>query len=233
MRTFFKALIFIAGGALFSVAASAAPTLLYQFQLNQIGCVSACPGTIAYDELNDMTLGLTSTAVAEGGAGLTIRSDFFDGLAEFSNSGFSSLSLALFPGAVSTVSLDPNSYSSGGPGLTLQFNLTVNSPLAGSLYVNDTSSEIVMGTSKDFAVAWLGNQLGSGDLFDPASGEWTGFIRSDALASFILPFRGEWRFIAEVPEPGTSSLVLVALAATLWSVRRRRLPARWAVQVRS
>lgn len=233
MRTTFIRLFFILCGTLFSSVASAAPTLLYQFQLNQLTCVPDYSDgrncSISYDELKDMTIGLTPDALADGQANLRIRSYPYYGASEFVKEGFSSISLALYPGDARAVSLEISDYQSifTDPNtqvrdLDLQVSLDVSRFLQGSLYVNDTSSEIVMSTVKDFAVNRAGSQVKQDAIFDPSSeNEWTGFIRSDALSSFILPFTGEWRFVGVVPEPGTLALLLAAIVAAAWVTRYR------------
>ncbi|ART54803.1 hypothetical protein CBP36_12170 [Acidovorax carolinensis] len=232
MRKIFQTFVLIVYGALFSGAALATPTLLYEFKLNRLTCVDVLgDGTCGfrYDFLNDMTIGLDPVALAEGQAALRINSDGVNGLREFINDGFSSIALALYSSPARAISLDVNDYTpilvptfpfAIGRNLDLQVNLAVDRFLKGSLYVNDTSSEIVMGTLKNFAASRVWPP--TVQLFDPASeNEWTGFIRSDALNSYILPFTGEWKFVGVVPEPGTLALLFAAMAATAWVLRRR------------
>lgn len=225
MRKIFQTALFIFLGALFSGAALATPTLLYEFKLNRLTCVyegGVC--NTQYDALNGMGIGLEPAALAEGQAALRIFSEWEEGAREFLNDGFSSIALALHPSSVRAISLDINDYPPTYPyfhRFDLQVQLAVDRFLKGSIYVNDAESELVMGSAKSFsddlAQSWLQPLL-----LDPENeNEWTGFIRSDALNTQILPFTGEWKFVGVVPEPGTLVLVLAALAGAAGVWRRR------------
>jgi PEP-CTERM motif len=225
MRNLFLALACFAAGALLSGAALAAPSLLYQFELTRLSCFSQhATCDVRYDALNNMSIGLASAASLDGQADLLIQSGVFQGSQPFFNDGFASIGLALYPGPVRTIALDPAAYQGFGPSLDLRVGLDVSDFLQGALYANDTASEIVMGTSKAFAASWLGPLVSPDELFDPLDAhEWTGFVRSDALASNILLFTGEWQRVADVPEPGTLALLLTAMASAAWASRRRAL----------
>lgn len=215
MRKIISTLAFAFCGLLVPSVALASPTLLYQFELTRQTCFSEYYGCEQrYDALGDMTIGLTPRALADGQAGLRIRSYPRDGASEFVNDEFSSISLALFPGYVRPVTLEVDDYLSNFVNLDLRVSLEVGRFLQGALYVNDTSSEIVMSTIKAFAVGLAGPESRQDAIYNPANEyEWTGFIRSDAISSAILPFTGVWRFVGVVPEPGTLLLLLPAVAA--------------------
>ncbi len=222
MRKFFLAVASIFVGTLFSGAALAAPTLLYEFELTRLTCFSQY-GTCGdrYDTLNTMSIGLASSTLLDGQADLLIQTGVFQGPQPVLNGGIASIDLAFYPGPVRTVALDPAAYPAFGPSFDLRVDLEVSEFLQGTLYANDTASEIVMGTSKAFAASWLGPLVSPDELFDPLNAyEWTGFIRSDALASNLLLFTGEWRRVGEVPEPGTLALLLAAMACITWVLQR-------------
>lgn len=223
MRITISRYAFFFCGFLLPSLVNASPTLLYQFHISQQTCFSeysAC--NQRYDALGDMTIGLTPDALVDGQAGLRIRSYPRDGAREFVNDEFSSISLALFPGFVRSVSLEVDDYLSNFMNLDLRVNLEVGRFLRGSLYVNDTSSEIVMSTIKAYTVGLAGPESRQDAIYNPGNeNEWTGFIRSDALSSGILPFTGVWRFVGVVPEPGTLLLLLTA-AAAMGGVAARR-----------
>lgn len=225
MRKIFHTVVCILLGMLFSGAALATPTLLYEFKLHRMTCVDedgVCG--VRYDALHGMRIGLEPVALAEGQAELRIFSDWLEGPQEFLNDGFSSIALALYPSSVRAISLDIHDYFPTYPffyRFDLQVQLAVDQFLTGSLYANDAESELVLGSAKSFsddlAESWLQPLL-----LDPENAnEWTGFIRSDVLGTKILPFTGEWKFVGVVPEPGTLALLLAALAATAGVGRRR------------
>lgn len=224
MRNIISSLALIVCGLLIPSLVTASPTLLYQFQLTRQTCFteySSCAQR--YDALGDMTIGLTPDALVEGQAGLRIRSYPREGASEFLNDEFSSIALAFYPGYVRPVSLEVDEYLSNFMNLDLQVSLEVGRFLQGALYVNDTSSEIVMSTIKAFTVGRAGPESRQDAIYNPANeNEWTGFIRSDAISSAILPFTGVWRFVGVVPEPGTLLLLLTAFAA-MGGVAARRV----------
>lgn len=193
---------------------------LYQFEVTQSTCVSAySPGTcaISYDQgLNQMTIGVELTAVESGSASLSIDHDGAYSPATVVNDGIASFRPNLY-WATQTVSLDPAAYFLSWYFRT-ELSLSVAQYLSGGIYVNDGSSELVMSTSRSALSAYLGD---ISKLYEPDPLEWTGFVRSDALGSFILPFTGQWRFVGAVPEPGTWALLLSAALALAWVARRQ------------
>lgn len=193
---------------------------LYQFEVTQSTCVSAySPGTcaISYDQgLNQMTLGLELNAVESGSASLSIDHDGAYSPATVVNDGIASFRPNLY-WATQTVSLDPAAYFLSWYFRT-ELSLSVAQYLSGGIYVNDGSSELVMSTSRSALSSYLGD---ISQLYEPDPLEWTGFVRSDALGSFILPFTGQWRFVGAVPEPGTWALLLSAALALAWVGRRQ------------
>lgn len=193
---------------------------LYQFEVTQSTCVSAySPGTcaISYDQgLNQMTIGVELTAVESGSASLSIDHYGAYSPTTLVNDGISSFRPNLY-WATQTVSLDPAAYFLSWYFRT-ELSLSVAQYLSGGIYVNDGSSELVMSTSRSALSAYLGD---ISKLYEPDPLEWTGFVRSDALGSFILPFTGQWRFVGAVPEPGTWALLLSAALALAWVARRQ------------
>jgi len=193
---------------------------LYQFEVTQSTCVSAySPGTcaISYDQgLNQMTIGVELTAVESGSASLSIDHYGAYSPATVVNDGIASFRPNLY-WATQTVSLDPAAYFLSWYFRT-ELSLSVAQYLSGGIYVNDGSSELVMSTSRSALSAYLGD---ISKLYEPDPLEWTGFVRSDALGSFILPFTGQWRFVGAVPEPGTWALLLSAALALAWVARRQ------------
>lgn len=193
---------------------------LYQFEVTQSTCVSAnSPGTcaISYDQgLNQMTIGVELAAVQSGSASLSIDHYGAYSPTTLVNDGISSFRPHLY-WATQTVSLDPAAYFLSWYFRT-ELSLSVAQYLSGGIYVNDGSSELVMSTSRSALSAYLGD---ISKLYEPDPLEWTGFVRSDALGSFILPFTGQWRFVGAVPEPGTWALLLSAALALAWVARRQ------------
>lgn len=193
---------------------------LYQFEVTQSTCVSAySPGTcaISYDQgLNQMTIGVELAAVQSGSASLSIDHYGAYSPTTLVNDGISSFRPNLY-WATQTVSLDPAAYFLSWYFRT-ELSLSVAQYLSGGIYVNDGSSELVMSTSRSALSAYLGD---ISKLYEPDPLEWTGFVRSDALGSFILPFTGQWRFVGAVPEPGTWALLLSAALALAWVARRQ------------
>ncbi|MDD2713297.1 MAG: PEP-CTERM sorting domain-containing protein [Simplicispira sp.] len=225
MCKLFQTLVLLVCGALFSGAALATPTLLYEFKVNRATCFAphhTCD--YRYSGSSGMTIGLAPAALAEGQAELRIFNWANEELTEFYNNGFMSINLNSYKG-IDTIYLDINKYKPGiypPDTLNVQVHLEVDRFLKGSIYLNDSNSEVIMGTSKGFPAYWAEAwQLPA--LLDPASmNEWTGLIRSDAL-EYVVPFTGEWKFVGVVPEPGTLALLLSAMAATAWVFRRRIL----------
>lgn len=195
---------------------------LYQFEVTQSTCVSAySPGTcaISYDQgLNQMTLGVELTAVESGSASLSIDHYGAYSPTTLVNGGIASFRPNLY-WATQTVSLDPAAYFLSWYFRT-ELALSVSQYLSGGIYVNDGSSELVMSTDRQSLSAYLGDISKLYEPIDPW--QWTGFVRSDALGSFILPFTGQWRFVGAVPEPGTWALLLSAALALACVGRRLR-----------
>jgi hypothetical protein len=157
-----------------------------------------------------MTIGLEPSALAQGSASLSILQPMGVPV-EISNDGVASASLSLYPAQPAGIALDASGYpvSSTQAPFDLDMDLTVGSVLTGLIYVNNGSSELVLGMSPQ-ALVWLQDPS---LLFSPASAtEWTGFVRSDALGNGLLFFTGEWRYVRVVPEPGTAVLMLLAFA---------------------
>jgi len=225
----FRACVLALWAALLSVLAApnavASVVHLYQFEVTQSTCVSAySPGTcaIGYDQgLNQMTIGVELAAVESGSASLSIQHQGAYSPTTLMNDGIASFRPNLY-WATQTVSLDPAAYFLSWYFRT-ELSLSVAQYLSGGIYVNDGSSELVMSTSRDALSAYLGDLSLLYEPIDPW--QWTGFVRSDALGSYILPFTGQWRFVGAVPEPGTLALLLSAALSLAWVSHRRRAKA--------
>lgn len=194
----------------------------YQFEVTQSTCVSAySPGTcaISHDQgLNQMAIGVQEQAVQGGAASLSILHQGAYSGTTLLNNGIASFSPRLYLGT-QTVSLDPATYFLSAYFRT-ELALVVAQSLSGGIYVNDGGTELVMATSRDALSAYLSDLSLLYEPIDPW--QWTGFVRSDALGSYILPFTGHWRFVGAVPEPGTLALLLSAALALAWVAQRRR-----------
>ena len=229
MSKFISSLVFVVCGFCAATSAWASPTLLYEFQLRQMRCVTIDSGADCGEgqpsRLQGLTIGLDAASVSGGTASLSIKSEPF-GLGPWVNNGFVSLRLGDYasPGTGGSQPLDPSAYFSeetGGRKFQLDAELSVAEWLSGSLYTNNDTSELVMSTDKAFVLG-RANDPYSLAVFDTSGPrEWTGFSRSDEHITSIYVFSGEWRLVEEVPEPGTFALLVAALAGVLVAVKRR------------
>lgn len=195
---------------------------LYQFEVTQSTCVSAYSAqTCSFNNdanLSQMSIGLEVLGLQDGKASLSITHDGAYGPTTLVNDGIASFKRTFYASA-SPLSLNPDDYFSSWY-FRAELALSVAQYLSGGIYVNDGSSELVMSTSRSALSAYLGDISKLYEPIDPW--QWTGFVRSDALGSFILPFTGQWRFVGAVPEPGTWALLLSAALALAWVGRRLR-----------
>ncbi len=205
MRSILRTIV-VAGMAVFmSKAALAAPSLVYEFTLTSFTCATPgrCGGNNFQQALDDMTIGLSPSALASGSANLSI----FNSGVPFSiveGEGINSAVLALFIQGPYEMPNIGETLSSQVGYLVADMNLQVGQYLSGSIRLIDTLSDIFMysGGSSPY--------------------EWTGEARSDA-GSPEISYTGYWQFSRVVPEPGTLALLAAAFSGVaLVSMRRRR-----------
>jgi PEP-CTERM motif len=210
MVKFFKSLVFVACGLFSATAAHADPVLVYTFETTSISCdpngyAPNC-ATLPFqqEQLDDMYIGLAPSALSNGSA--TLNYSFFGGFGPATvNTGVKLMGIYLYnTGSYTRVHPDGfviSPYDQANHLLT-EISLTVGQYLTGSLYVNNSESDIEMSS--------------------PLGGtEWQGRFRSDALGGTTIFFSGNWRFSGVVPEPGTLALLMSALAGVALASNRR------------
>lgn len=203
MRSLLKTLVLVGMAVFTSRAAIGAPTLLYEFTLSSYTCAERCGDRNFQQALEDMTIGLSPSALVNGRASLTVNNTDRTPTSVLGE-GIDSAVLALFiQGPYEMPNIGETLTRQDGF-LVADMNLLVGQYLSGSIRLNDEFSDIFMSTS------------GSNPY------EWTGDARSD-LGSPQISYTGYWQFSRVVPEPGTLALLAAAFSgAALVSMRRRR-----------
>lgn len=205
MRSILRTLVFVGMAVLTSKAAIGAPVLLYEFTLTSYTCATPgrCGGGNFQQALEDMTIGLSPSALANGEASLSVYKTDRTATTVLGE-GIDSALLALFyQGPYKMPSIGETLTSQNGY-LVAYMNLLVGQYLSGSMSVNDSGSDIFMSTSGSTPFEWIGQ------------------ARSD-FGSPQISYTGYWQFSRVVPEPGTLALLATAFSGVaLVSMRRRR-----------
>lgn len=234
MRKWISSIVVTLWGAVVSVGASAAPTYLYQFSTIETRCVGLegiedCANS--YDhrrQLDGMSYRLTQAGQSAGGgsAHIAINSPYED--EGFDVHGLAALTL-LSSGLATPIALNADSTANErayGP-FNLYGHFGSGRQPSASFYLFDGGDEVAVGDEWISFVLNIGQHgidgldssllLGATDPLTVA-----GLVIGDANHPSFFSFVGQWRFAGVVSEPGTESLLLVALGAAVLAAQRRR-----------